>query len=124
MKQFDLEEYKKNPNRKVVTREGKPVKILCTDARRKFSIVALVETDGRDDVLNFLPDGRWCGLLKSSENDLLFAPEKKERWVSVYRNVRGATVFGLPYLTKEEALYELYDDEDTRIDTIKVEWEE
>ena len=31
MKQFNLEEYKKNPNRKVITRDGKSVRIVCTD---------------------------------------------------------------------------------------------
>ena len=31
MKQFSLEEYLKNPNQKVVTRDGHPVRIICTD---------------------------------------------------------------------------------------------
>ena len=31
MKQFNLEEYKKNPNRRVITRDGKSVRIVCTD---------------------------------------------------------------------------------------------
>ena len=43
MKQFSLEEFKKNPNRKVVTRDGKQVRIICTDADRKNPIVALVK---------------------------------------------------------------------------------
>ena len=30
MKQFNLEEYKKNPNRKVITRDGKSVKIVVS----------------------------------------------------------------------------------------------
>ena len=41
---FNLEEYTKNPNRKIVTRDGRAVtKILCTDAKGPFPIVALVE---------------------------------------------------------------------------------
>ncbi len=31
MEQFNLEEYLKNSNRKVVTRDGKSVRIVCTD---------------------------------------------------------------------------------------------
>ena len=31
MKQFTVEEYQKNPNRKVITRDGKSVRIVCTD---------------------------------------------------------------------------------------------
>ena len=31
MKPFSIKEYLENPNREVVTREGKPVRILCTD---------------------------------------------------------------------------------------------
>lgn len=38
MKQkFDLEEYLADPSRKVVTRDGKQVRIICTDADRKKS---------------------------------------------------------------------------------------
>ena len=33
MKQFSLKEYLANPSRKVVTRDGKNVRILCTDRK-------------------------------------------------------------------------------------------
>lgn len=33
MKEFSLEEYLKNPNRKIVTRDGRDVRIICTDRR-------------------------------------------------------------------------------------------
>ena len=45
MKQFSLEEYLKNPDRKVVTRNGLPVRIICTDRKDKWPIVALVTDD-------------------------------------------------------------------------------
>ena len=42
MKQFNLEEYKKNPNRKVITRDGRSVRILCTDQKgTEYSVIAL-----------------------------------------------------------------------------------
>lgn len=31
MKQFNLDEYLKNPSRRVVTRDGRNVRIICTD---------------------------------------------------------------------------------------------
>ena len=31
MKPFNLEEYLKNPSREIITRDGKDVRILCTD---------------------------------------------------------------------------------------------
>lgn len=43
MKQFSLNEYLANPSRKVVTRDGHSVRIICTDANRFFPIVALIE---------------------------------------------------------------------------------
>lgn len=123
MKQFSLNEYLANPSRKVVTRAGDPVRIICTNAKGNHPVVALVKyPKGHEEAFQFNSDGSRYN--NKSAFDLFFAPEKKEGWVSLYRNVRGNLVFGLPYCTKEEALDELYDDTDTRIDTIKVEWEE
>ena len=33
MKPFNLQEYLANPSRKVVTRDGRQVRIICTDAK-------------------------------------------------------------------------------------------
>ena len=45
MRQFNLEEYLVNPSKKVVTRDGRSARIICTDAKGKFPIIALVEKD-------------------------------------------------------------------------------
>lgn len=79
MVQFNLEEYLKNPNRKVVTRNGLNVRILCTDRNSIYPIVALI---GNNCHINtYLENG------KDSSNlinlDLFFAPEKHEGWVNV-----------------------------------------
>ena len=37
MKQFDLKEYLKGPNKKVVTRDGRNVRIICTDRREEIA---------------------------------------------------------------------------------------
>ena len=124
MKPFTLEEYLKNPSRKVVTRNGHSVRIVCTDAMSTHPVVALVRYGNDEDIESYSSDGKWSNKPESAL-DLFFAPEKKEGWVNVYRNERGAIFFfSTTYSTKEEALDELYDDEDTLIDTIKVAWEE
>lgn len=123
MKRFNLDEFKKNPTRNVVTRNGLPVRILCTDAKSKSPVVALIEDNGEEHLFSYNQDGAWSKKHKG-EVDLFFAPEKRESWVNMYRNERGRIFFGRPYYTKEEALDELYDDKDTRIYTTKVEWEE
>lgn len=45
MRQFNLEEYLKNPNQKVVTRDGHKVRILCTDRKHEYPILALVDSN-------------------------------------------------------------------------------
>ena len=45
MKPFNLEEYLANPTKKVVTRDGRNVRIICTDRKgTDFPIVGLVTT--------------------------------------------------------------------------------
>lgn len=124
MEHFSLEKYRANPSRKVVTRNGNHVRIICTDAKQKYPIIGLVEMDGIEEICKFMPDGRWCKTFKLRDYDLFFVPEKKHGFVSIYRNVSGNLFFGNIRGTEQEALDELYDDKDTRIDTIKVEWEE
>ena len=41
MKQFNLDEYLKNPTKKVITRDGNSVRILCTDAKGNFPIIEI-----------------------------------------------------------------------------------
>lgn len=77
MKQFNLEEYLKNPNQKVIARDGRNVKILSTEYyhRGKRFILAEVEGDDRSFVFNSF--GVHYPAAYSSL-DLFFAPEKHE----------------------------------------------
>lgn len=75
-KQFNLEEYKKNPEQKVVTRDGRAVRIVCTDAKSNdFPIVALVSSPSSEteDVYTVTINGK-CSKNKKSKKDLFFAP--------------------------------------------------
>ena len=123
MKPFNIKEYNDNPSRKVVTRDGRPVRILCTNARRSYPVVALIEDEyNKEDYLHaYFPNGTMCGM--RGENDLFFAPEKREGFVNLYKNIcGGVSTDTVVFSTKEHAQaskkYENY------LDTIKIEWEE
>ena len=90
MKQFSLEEYLENPDRKVVTREGFSVRIICTDkvCNKKVSqkpIIALINFGDREVVYSYYSDG--ISSLSLPEFDLFFATEKKTGWVNIYNQV-------------------------------------
>lgn len=52
MRPFNLEEYIKDPSRKLVTREGRDVRIICTDMKGDCPIVALIKKyDGDSEVV-------------------------------------------------------------------------
>ena len=53
MKQFNLKEYLEHPDRKVVTGDGRNVRIICTDREDSiYPVVALVKDDNRElDIL-------------------------------------------------------------------------
>ena len=124
MKAFSLEEYLKNPSKKVVTREGKTIKrILCTDARGNYPIVALIEEDYYDNVFSYTKDGN---LYDGETNlyDLFFAPEKHEGWLNIYRSESGFYLRGNPYKSKEEADEVAKANYKNFCTTVKIEWEE
>lgn len=123
MKQFNLEEYLKNPSRKVVTGSGKNVRIICTDAKCSafHPIITLVEEpNGNESIVTYTNEGHYYSSEPSKVNDLFFAPEKKEGWINIYVH---NWLDGQIYPSKEKALSER-DDNTKYITTIKIEWEE
>ena len=118
MKPFSLDEYLKNPNRKVVTRNGRSARIICTDAKGNYPIVALIEEGGYDNALSYTKDGKlYVG--ETNDYDLFFAPEKHEGWVHVYRCLDDM-MCGSVFATEEDAKCNAK----TAIATVKIEWEE
>ena len=86
MKKFSLEEYLKNPNREVVTRDERKVRIICTDRKNHDShpIIALVESDKDDEkARSFTIDGKWSVDGLENNFDLFFAPTKHEGWINL-----------------------------------------
>ena len=123
MKQFSLNEYLKNPNRKIITRDGKDARIICTNRNHhKYSVVVLIQKDCAEIVQCYTTEGRYMGGMQSAE-DLFFAPEKKEGWVNIYKYNSKITTGSLVYNTKEEAESAKGNRSDY-ISTIKIEWEE
>lgn len=122
MKPFNLEEYLKNPSRKVITRDGRAVKIHCTDYidEDSGSVIAKIEGDTYSN--SFREDGRYVDY-EETNNDLFFAPEKHEGWIIIYKNSSNNSYYPSHiYQMKEDA------EEDGKkwsnyITTIKIEWE-
>ena len=125
MKEFSLEEYLKNPERKVVTRDGRKVRILCTDRKGDTPIIALVNdaNDGQEYGYAFYADGKFFRD-GGDELDLFFAPTKYTDYINLYRNEFGYFLGGGEYSTEEEAKTVAARAGDTYITTIKLEREE
>ena len=127
MKQFSLQEYLKNPSRKVVTRDGRSVRVICTDRRTtNRPIIALVEIcdNFNEDIFTYTKDGEF-NVYYSSRYDLFFASEKKEGWINIFK-VACADAY-----LKESRIYsskEIAESEGRRLNnylsTIKIEWED
>ena len=132
MKAFSLKEYLKNPKREVITRDGRGVRICCTDKRGgDCPIVALVENPiiKPENLLTYEEDGRWnpVGSRPSvdSDLDLFFAPEKHEGWINIFKNSNDLAFLGQSriFASKEDAKKDGKDCE-CYVATVKVEWEE
>lgn len=122
MKQFNLDEYLKNPNRKVITRDGNSVRILCTDAKGNFPIIALVEMyNGVETVLRLKENGHFYNDTEDSR-DLFFAPEKHEGWVNLYMEYEGDIYYtGRVHESEKDAKDAA---SESVITTVKIKWEE
>ena len=132
MKPFNLEEYLKNPSKKVVTRDGRDVRIICTDrvSKKGYPLVALVMKDGHEFVHTYNMYGQFYTADTNHDLDLFFAPEKHEGWVNIYKaGVQRETLgylqtryVGSSIWPTEEAAKTAADPDP--IATVKIEWEE
>ena len=126
MKQFDLKEYLDNPSRKVVTRDGRKVRVICTDRRDlNYPIIALIETSpGEEMAYSYTKDGKHCTAC-TDIFDLFFAPEKHEGWVNLYKYANKDCAYYLGSINNSKAEAEnKRDTSDKCIATIRIEWEE
>lgn len=128
MEQFNLKKYLENTERKVVTRDGRPVRIICTNRKglNTKPIVALITIPNNDEVIkSYWEDGIETRGTEY-ENDLFFAPEKKEGWINIFKGIfNDNRLLGHTriFKTKENA-EEAGEGVSGYITTIKIEWEE
>lgn len=121
MKPFNLKEHLEHPDWKVVTREGRPVRIVYTELDDSdYPVVAIIS--------NWHPQKFTAGGLfnasKETKYDLFFAPERQqhEGWVNVTRSAADDEAFcGKIYASRLEAEI---DADDCTLATVKIKWEE
>ena len=122
MKPFNLKEHLEHPEWKVVTREGKHVRILCTDLDdNDYPVAAVV---GNFHVDKYTADGLFQAG-KETKYDLFFAPEKHEGWVIISKLpfTDSFEIFPEIFATKEEAVRVWEDNPGIKCSIIKIEWE-
>ena len=131
MKQFNLQEYLANPNRQVVTRDGKKVRIVCTDRAGSTTkpIVALITLPNGDEIVKcFWEDGIETRGVEENIYDLFFVPEKHEGWINIYFGkdgpISGNIIFNSKKEAEESGRHCCGFTKDLYITSIKIEWED
>ena len=139
MRPFNLKEYLENPFRKVITRDGRPVRIISTNAKlfspgsdaTIYPVVALIKASSanrgkhpnEEILLCYSTNGKVIEG-RNDRSDLFFETVKVSGWVNIYTSkFSGEATTGSICKTKEEAL-SLIDGRDNYLDTIYIEWEE
>ena len=125
MKQFNLNEYLANPQRKIITRDGRPVRIICTDRENEYyPIIALIKTPHGETTIGCTKDGEY-EIGSESKCDIFFAPERCEGYVNIFANPDGSNSLwdSRIYKSKEDAEdagkgWAMYKS------SVKIEWEE
>lgn len=126
MKQFSLKEYLENPNRKIITKDDRSVRIICTDRKglNVKPIAALITLPNGDEVIKtYWEDGVETRGYEGCPNDLFFTSEKKTKWINVYTDDDKNPIVGGFFETEEEAV-ENKSTGYTYIATVKIEVEE
>src|SRR5574337_94440 len=110
-----------DPTKPVQTRAGHPARIICTDRKGEYPIVALVDDD--DKARCFTKDGMYWASSKPCNNDLVNVPQKREGWINIYQDSRrgryGGQIFSNYKDAKDYCVRDL-----GPLATVKVEWEE
>ena len=125
MEQFSLEKYLENPNRKIVTRDGRSARIICTNRLgENYPVIALVNNEDSERCYSYTTFGKpYIYQNRDCEFDLFFTPEKKSAWINLYKINSTISPGPRAYDTKEEA-ESASGDKSYYISTIKIEWEE
>ena len=122
MKEFNLIEYLKDPSQKVVTKDMREVRIICTNAKNEFPIIALITNNSKEVLMDYNNNGK-VSPDETTDFDLFFAPNIKKGWINIFKDNNGIYTSISIYQTKDEA-EEVGKESNYYISTHKIEWEE
>ena len=121
MEPFNIKEFTENPTRKVVTRNGEPVRIQCTNIGLEQGIAGVIQTEDVNIVTSWYKNGKWK-IATESGYDLFFAPTGTDiGYINIFNFGNGMEVYGKIYTSKEEAKNSAYPDS-FYIKTIKIKY--
>ena len=126
MKPFDLEAAKAGAP--VITRDGRPVRIICFDKRGDdWPLVVLTYNGDNEGLYCYTSKGTVWQSHETASKDLFMAPVKKEGWVILYKNKFGS-VYPYPqvYKTKQDAHFcpPMPEEGEKYLGAVPIEWEE
>jgi len=112
-----------DPKKPVMTRDGRPARIICTDRIGNAPIIALVNRHETEFTVAVTAEGRVPWSTGSHESDLINIPAKRTGWVNVYRTggEKYIACVSNAYATRAKA------DQSAafnRIACVEIEWEE
>lgn len=123
MKPFNLEEYLANPSRRVVTSDGRKARIICTDRLCvDYPVCALVNNGEEEHYYSYTVDGKY-EINRDSDDDLFFAPRKREGWVIIYKGELNRKTSEYIYESREYA-ERAGEGNKNYLTVAKIEWEE
>ena len=120
MKPFSIKEHLEHPDWKVVSREGEPVRILCTDLDDDDYPVAAATKNRHVD--RYTADGLF-NAGRETKYDLFFYSKKFEAWTLFVKHVDHYVLDSILYDTIGEARRVQESDPDRYGPIVKVEWE-
>ena len=129
MKQFSLEEYLKNPSKKIITRDGRNARIICTD-RKDFNapIIALIDDDSVESErgLYYTKEGKaYTDDSLVSNADLFFDTQKHEGWVNIFKGTKNNNYYvGNPRVFESKEDAEEAGKEWSSYMPVKIKWED
>ena len=127
MKPFNLREYLKNPQKKIITRDGKRARVICVDrcGLNVKQIVALITSLNGDEIIKtYWEDGVEKRGQKDNPYDLFFGTEKKEGWINIYTDDCGVAYSGQMIHSEYENAEAAGSSLEGYLTTTKIEWEE
>lgn len=126
MKKFDLDAALKGAP--VITKNGLPARVICTDAKGKYPLVALILEDNLEVPVKYALDGK-RHIENKGNYDLFMVTVKKKGYINIWEHENGKKWAEGIFSTRDEAeknkeITAIYNAQKVYISTIDIEWEE